>query len=114
MTRKNNLPVKGVLTAVAALALASMASGVGADESGEQVYKQTCHVCHATGIAGAPKLGDKAAWEPRAAQGMDTLVKHATNGFKAMPPKGGNMSLTEDELRKAIQYMLGQAGVSAK
>jgi cytochrome c5 len=90
------------------------ASSGGDPEAGKKVYESTCHVCHGTGVAGAPKLGDKAAWEPRAEQGMGTLVNHAVNGFKAMPPKGGNMSLNESDIHNAIAYMLKQAGVDAK
>ena len=83
-------------------------------DKGKQVYTATCFVCHGTGAAGAPKLDDKAAWQPRAAQGMGMLVQHATQGFKAMPPKGGNQSLTEDDIKTAIAYMLEQAGVKAQ
>lgn len=62
-------------------------------------------VCHATGVANAPKLGDKAAWAPRIAAGEETLVKHSISGIRAMPPRGGNASLTDDQIRAAVAYM---------
>lgn len=76
--------------------------------SGEQVYQTACAACHAAGIAGAPKLGDAAMWEPRIAQGDDVLYDHAINGFKAMPAKGGNASLSDDSVKAAVDYMIGR------
>ena len=76
---------------------------------GKKVYDSTCTACHATGVANAPKLGDKAAWAPRIKQGMDVLVQSATKGKGAMPPKGGNASLSDADLRAAIEYMVSQA-----
>lgn len=81
-------------------------------KSGDAVYNGVCVACHAAGVAGAPKLDDKAAWESRVAQGMDGLVSSVLNGKNAMPPKGGNPSLSEQEIRNAVEYMLKQAGVS--
>ena len=81
--------------------------------SGEQVYEATCKLCHSAGVAGAPKLGDKAAWEPRLTQqGFDTLVSTAISGKGAMPPKGGNANLSDAEMKSAIEYMLSKAGLS--
>ena len=80
--------------------------------SGADIVKATCFVCHGTGAAGAPKIGDKAAWEPRAAKGIDTLLQHAVSGFNAMPPKGGNAALSKAELKAAIEQMLADTGVS--
>ena len=77
------------------------------------VTNSACVVCHSTSAAGAPKVGDAAAWTPRAAQGMDTLLKHALNGKGAMPPKGGNPSFSDADIHNAIAYMLKQTGVSA-
>ena len=57
---------------------------------GQAVFQQVCTACHGAGIAGAPKVGDKGAWSPRIAEGFDTLVSHATNGYKSMPAKGGD------------------------
>ena len=81
-------------------------------KSGDAVYNGACVACHAAGVAGAPKLNDKAAWESRVAQGIDGLVNSVLNGKNAMPPKGGNASLSEQEIRSAVEYMLQQAGVS--
>ena len=76
---------------------------------GEKVYNQSCKSCHGTGVAGAPKLGDKAAWADRIAQGMDTLEKNAISGFTGktgtMPPKGGNAALSDDDVKAAVEYM---------
>lgn len=78
---------------------------------GETVYKQSCFACHGTGAAGAPKLGDKADWQPRLAQGKDTLYKHAIEGFTGakgmMPPRGGNASLADADVKAAVDYMAG-------
>ena len=76
--------------------------------SGEQVYNTACAACHVAGVAGAPKLGDAAMWEPRIAQGVEVLYDHAINGFKAMPPKGGNTSLSDESVKAAVDYMLEQ------
>ncbi len=82
-------------------------------DRGKQVYDMTCFACHAQGIAGAPKIGDKAAWEQRIAQGMDTMVSHAINGFQGssgvMPPKGGRMDLSDADVQAAVAYMVGQS-----
>lgn len=78
--------------------------------SGDDVYNAHCAACHASGVAGAPKVGDSAAWAPRAAQGIDTLLTHATNGLNAMPPKGTCAACSQDELKGAIEYMLSQSG----
>jgi cytochrome c5 len=82
--------------------------------TGEAVYSGLCVACHGTGAAGSPKFGDKKAWGPRIAQGFDTLVKHATEGYKAMPPKGGDASLDPQEVARAVAYMADQAGASFK
>ncbi len=74
--------------------------------AGEEIGKGTCKVCHASGINGAPILGNKKMWAPRATQDLETLVSHASEGFGLMPAKGGNESLTDDQLRQAIKYML--------
>lgn len=77
------------------------------DPAGEKLYKSVCLVCHATGLAGAPKEGDKAAWAPYIAIGMDAMLKNAINGIGAMPPRGGSQA-TDEELKAAIQYMLSK------
>ena len=79
-----------------------------ASVDGQKIYQASCQACHATGAAGAPKLGDKDAWAPRIAKGNDALLASVTNGLKAMPPKGACMSCSEDELRAAMEYMVAQ------
>lgn len=83
--------------------------GAPGSQSGKAVYEAVCISCHGAGLLGSPKFGDAAAWGPRIAQGFDTLVKHALGGFNAMPAKGGNTSLTDDEVARAVAYM-GNAG----
>lgn len=78
--------------------------------SPEQVYQNVCATCHKTGVTDAPKLSDNAAWESRIAKGKETLHKHAIDGFKAMPPKGGNASLSDKEVKAAVDYMIDQVG----
>jgi cytochrome c5 len=79
-----------------------------ASVDGQKIYQASCQACHAAGIAGAPKLGDKEAWAPRIAKGNDALLLSVKNGLKAMPPKGTCMSCSEDELRAAMEYMVEQ------
>ncbi|MGD9000111.1 MAG: c-type cytochrome [Granulosicoccaceae bacterium] len=80
---------------------------------GKKVYDSICVACHAAGVAGAPKVGDKAAWAARIEQGVDTLYAHSINGFQGksgvMPPKGGNMSLSDDEVKAAVDHMVAQS-----
>lgn len=77
---------------------------------GKKIYQTTCALCHAAGIAGAPKPGDMAAWEPRVAQGYATLYNHAITGIRGMPPKGGNPSLSEADIANAVGYMFSESG----
>lgn len=86
--------------------IASAAGGGGeAGGPGEAIYSKSCVACHGAGVAGAPKFGDKAAWEPRIAQGIDTLLSTAINGKGAMPPRGTCMDCSDDDLKAAIEYM---------
>jgi cytochrome c5 len=73
---------------------------------GKGTYQSACFACHGTGAAGAPKLGDKGAWKKRIAQGNATLFDHAINGFKGMPAKGGNASLSDAAVKAAVEYMV--------
>ncbi len=93
--------------------VAAPAAAPGA-RSGEDIFKSVCAACHQTGVAGAPKVGDKAAWGPRIATGLNTLVAVATKGKGAMPPKGGAADLTPEELTRAIVFMTNQSGASFK
>jgi cytochrome c5 len=84
---------------------------------GEAVYTAVCSVCHANGVAGAPKVGDKAVWEPRAGQGWDTLATHAINGYQGqagvMPARGGRADLTDEQVKQAIGHMLTKSEFAA-
>ncbi len=91
--------------AAAAPAAAPAAPVATASANGEALYKQACQVCHAAGVAGAPKLGDKAAWSPRLATGMDALYASVTKGKGAMPPRGGAAQASDADLRAAVDYM---------
>jgi len=75
---------------------------------GQKIYQASCQACHATGVANAPKLGDKAAWAPRIAKGNDALFSSVKNGLNAMPPKGTCMSCSDDDLRAAVEYLVAQ------
>lgn len=81
--------------------------------SGEQVYSTTCIACHAAGVAGAPKFGDRGAWSPRLGQGLAVLHKHALEGFQGksgvMPPKGGRVDLADKSITNAVDYMVNAA-----
>ena len=72
---------------------------------GQQLYS-ACAACHSTGAAGAPKLGDVAAWAPRITTGMDSMVSNAINGIGAMPPKGGRMDLSSEQIQAIVEYMV--------
>ena len=74
--------------------------------SGEEVYEKTCLSCHKFGIAGAPKFGNSDDWAPRVKKGMDALYDSALNGKGAMPAKGGNRVLTDEEVKAAVDYMV--------
>jgi cytochrome c5 len=76
---------------------------------GKAVYEANCVACHAAGVAGAPKAGDKAAWAPRLKGGMDALYASSIKGKNAMPPKGGNLSLTDTDVKAAVDYLAGLA-----
>ena len=103
-----NAPVTEVKETVIAAA-----DNASEDNQGESTYKSKCVACHGAGIAGAPKLGDKAAWAARIAQGDDVLVQHAIKGFKGdtgyMPPKGGSMSLSDEVIAATVQYVVSQS-----
>jgi c(7)-type cytochrome triheme protein len=104
---------KPVETAKAGAPVAAETAKAGAPAAGDSakgklVYQATCAACHASGLAGAPKLGDVAAWAPRASAGTAALYANAIKGKGAMPPKGGNASLPDADLRAAVDFMLAQ------
>jgi len=81
----------------------------GKPRDGASVYNTICVACHATGVAGAPKTGDKTAWAPRIATGIEALLNSAANGKNAMPARGGAADLTDAELKVAVEYLVDQA-----
>jgi cytochrome c5 len=83
-------------------------------QAAEAVYTTICAACHTSGAAGAPKLGDNGAWSARIGQGYDTLVKHAIEGIRAMPAKGGNPDLDDIEVARAVVYMANKGGAKFK
>lgn len=89
------------------------APAVADNAQGKSVFNKTCAMCHASGAAGAPILGDKADWGPRIAQGADVLYTHAIDGFTgqkgAMPARGGSSTLSDEEVKAAVDYMVAQA-----
>jgi cytochrome c5 len=91
------------------VAVTADAGAAAEPKSGEEIYNGTCMSCHATGAAGAPKVGDAAAWAPRIAQGKDKLLANAVNGLNAMPPKGLCMACSDADLEAAIDYMVSQS-----
>jgi len=97
----------------AQVAAATKTADAGAPAAGAAaipaLYTQTCAACHAAGVAGAPKVGDKAAWQPRLAAGVDGLTASAIKGKGAMPPKGGAMAASDADIRAVVAYMVGAA-----
>ncbi len=82
-----------------------------ADMPPEQIVTEVCAGCHVSGVLGAPKIGDAGSWAKANAAGLDAMVKNAINGKNAMPPRGGNPALTDDQIRAAVENMLKQSGL---
>lgn len=101
-------PVGQVEVDPASLAAAANknAAGAKAARSGQAIYQSFCVACHQMGIAGAPKFGDKAAWAPHMAKGINTLYQNAIKGINAMPPKGTCMDCSDDEIKATVDYMV--------
>jgi len=99
---------------VAVVEVAAEGAGAGAEKSGEDVVKAVCAMCHAAGLMNSPKIGDKGQWQPRIAQGYETLVKHALDGIRSMPARGGNPSLTDGEVASAVAHMANASGANFK
>ena len=95
--------------APAAEAVPAMETAPATADAGKATYDTACFACHGTGAAGAPILGNKDAWAPRVGKGIDTLYSNAINGINAMPPKGGAMSLTDEQVKAVVDYMVGQS-----
>lgn len=111
--KEASAPATSAAPAAPAVAPAPVAAAAPENTVGKSVFGKTCALCHAAGVAGAPKPGDKADWGPRIAQGMDVLNKHALEGYNGakgqMPPKGGAPALTDDEVKAAVKYMADQS-----
>lgn len=106
---------RAAMQAQAAEAAKAAASQVayGGTTDGKTIFDHLCTTCHSTGAAGAPKITDKAAWAPRIAEGIDTLVKHAIDGYTGpdgnhMPAKGGNPALTDKQVEATVKWMVSQ------
>jgi len=99
---------------VAVVEVAAAGATSGAEKSGEEVVKAVCSMCHAAGLMNAPKIGDKGQWQPRIAQGYETLIKHAIEGIRTMPARGGNPSLTDGEVASAVAHMANASGANFK
>src|SRR5258706_2074332 len=99
------------MPAAAAVALAPPAAPAkgAAGGAGKSTYDAVCHVCHGAGVAGAPKFGDKAAWAPRIKEGVAQLHANAIKGKAAMPPNGGDPSLSDADVSAAVDYMVSAA-----
>ena len=98
-------PVKASESNPAPVAAAPAAPSI----DGKEIYDASCFACHASGVAGSPKLGDKEAWSARIATGIESLYTIAIQGKGAMPPKGGNMALADDKVKAAVDYMVNQS-----
>jgi cytochrome c5 len=108
---RGGTPRPAPLAAAAAQAPLQTAEAGAAGDKGKTVYDTACVVCHQTGVGGAPKFGDKAAWADRIAKGEATLSEHALKGFQGkagtMPPKGGRADLSDEDVKAAVSYMVG-------
>ena len=104
-------PAPAAAAAPAATAVATTAAAA-ENTVGKSLYGKSCALCHAAGVAGAPKPGDKAEWAPRIAQGLEVLEKHAIEGYTGqkgqMPPRGGSTA-TDDEIKAAVRYIVDQS-----
>jgi cytochrome c5 len=108
-----NPPRKLIMVAMVAFAVTvstGEARAQAKERSGKEVVAATCAACHAEGVNGAPKIGDKQAWSKRAAKGFASLTQSALKGIRNMPPHGANMALTDTEIKRAIVYMVDQSG----
>ena len=105
-TAASETPPEAVAAEVSQTESAAAASDEAAAIDGEAIYKSVCSACHGTGVAGAPIVGDAAAWAPRIAKGQDALVASALGGKGAMPPKGGAMNRSDAEIRAVVMYMM--------
>ncbi len=106
LTRITAETVEKAAVKVGEVAKAVEAAATPDTQAAEKIYQSLCYSCHDFGVAGAPKPGDKPAWEGRIGQGKDSLYASVINGKGAMPPRGGNATLSDDEIRAVVDYML--------
>lgn len=99
-------PVTVAAAPAPAAGAAAAPAAAAASGKGKSVYDTACMACHGAGVAGAPKAGDKAAWAPRLKTGMEALYATAMKGKGAMPPKGGNLSLSDADVKAAVDYLV--------
>jgi cytochrome c5 len=105
--------VAAALALAACLGTAFPLAAAGAQATqltGREVVEANCAKCHAKGARGAPKIGDRKAWSERASQGLSGLTEHALKGIREMPAHGGNMSLSDFEIKRAVAYMVNRSG----
>ncbi|WP_295762963.1 c-type cytochrome [Undibacterium sp.] len=106
-------PAASAPTPAPVVAAAPAAPAAAENLVGKATYGKTCSLCHAANVAGAPKPGDKADWAPRIAQGMDTLYKHALEGFTGakgqMPARGGSTTLSDADVKATVDFMVDQS-----
>jgi cytochrome c5 len=102
--------IAAAVFALAAVGAAQPAASQGAERSGKDVVEATCARCHATGVDGAPKIGDNKAWSKLSARGLSGLTRTALAGIRKMPSHGGDASLSDNEVKRAIAYMVNQSG----
>jgi cytochrome c5 len=96
-------------TSQAPVAASTPVAAAGGADTTKTIYGSSCAACHDSGAAGAPKLGDKAAWAARIKAGKESLYNSALKGKNAMPPKGGNASLSDEDVKQVVDYMVTQA-----
>ena len=107
------MPKLTIIIITAALIGGAASTSMADTAKGQGVYMNFCASCHASGLAGAPKVGDQATWKERKAKGTDAVIKNAIDGYQGqsgfMPAKGGNSALTDTEVADAVMYMLEQS-----
>jgi cytochrome c5 len=111
LIRARTAPVGKVNIATPATAptvVAAQTVVAAAGDVGKKIYEGKCVICHGSGLAGAPKFGDAAAWKSHIAKGLSVLFQHVRDGFNAMPPKGTCMECSDADLKAAINYMVGK------
>jgi cytochrome c5 len=102
--------MKLVAACVATMAAFHAEGAAPGDRSGKEVVDRVCAACHAKGVNGAPRIGDAKAWEARSRRGLSALTATALEGVRKMPPHGGSLSVNDQELKRAITYMVNQSG----